>query len=289
MSITEAPVSQAHPLPTLETGAEIPPPHPHLGTLSILIPYYKALPQLLKLCDSILRTVDPSRTEILIQDDASPDCDLTQFMRFPPFKAVRNPANVGFSGTVNAAAARAQGEYLLMLNQDTEAIKPGWADAMLTLFNNPAVGIVGPKLIFPPTPDIPDGAIQSAGGLFDGGKGPFHRYLGWRNVFDWRVCKTEKVSWITGAALMISREDFMKCGGLDSATYIHGYFEDVDLCMKVRLDLGKEIWYQPDATLFHEVGSSGGNPDNFMANSRRFHERWNDKIVPDTMMVYVNY
>ena len=225
-----------------------------------------------------------------MQDDACPDYDLTQLWGFPPFKIERNAVNLGFAGTVNAAAARATGDYLVMLNQDIECIMPGWADIMLAMFNNPKVGIVGPKLIFPPRPDIPNGAIQSCGGLFDAGKGPYHRYLGWKDVNDWRVSTSQEVSWITGAALMISREDFVKCGGLDAETYPRGYFEDVDLCMKVRFSLtpNKHVFYAGDATLVHEAGSTGGNP-NFMENSRRFHRRWDDKIVPDSTMVYVNY
>lgn len=224
-----------------------------------------------------------------MQDDACPDYDLTQMWGFPPFKIERNAVNLGFAGTVNAGAARAQGDYLLMLNQDCEAIVPGWADAMLTLFANPAVGIVGPKLIFPPTPVTPQGAIQSCGGLFDGGRGPYHRYLGWTNIDDWRVSTTERVSWITGAVLMVGREDYWKVGGLDAATYIRGYFEDVDLCMRVRHDLHKEVYYCADATLTHDPGSTGGNPGDFMNNSRKFHARWDDKIVPDSPIVFVNY
>jgi GT2 family glycosyltransferase len=233
--------------------------------------------------------MDPSRTEILIQDDASPDCVLSELMHFPPVKVERNEQNMGFAHTVNRAAARAKGDYILILNQDTQATALGWADVMLRMFGNPAIGIVGPKLIFPPTPELPEGAIQSCGGLFDAGKGPYHRYLGWRNIYDWRVNKTEKVSWVTGAAIMIKREDFYQVGGLDAETFVGGYFEDTDLCMKVRFDLHKEVWYCPEAMLIHDVGSTGGNPANFQNNSRKFHERWNDKIMPDVSTVYVNY
>jgi O-antigen biosynthesis protein len=193
-------------------------------------------------------------------------------------------------------ALQAKGEYLLILNQDVRAVpiasdgdvtkrllRPGWVDAMLAVFAaTPDAGIVGPRLVFP------DGTLQSAGGQFDGGKGPFHRYLGWSNPEDRRISVTEPVAWITGAAIMIRRADFLALGGLDGDTFKGGYFEDVDLCMRVRFQLGKQVIYCADATLVHEVGSTGGNV-HFMDNSRKFHQRWDAAIEPDTQFVHVSY
>lgn len=227
-------------------------------------------------------TIDWTRTEVLCQDDASPDYDLTKLVG-PPFKVERNSENMGFIRNVNQAAKRAKGDYLCLFNQDCKPLMVGWADIMLSLFmGNPKIGIVGPKLLFP------DGSIQSCGGLFDGGRGPFHRYLGWKNADDRRVNTTEKVGWITGACLMISRADFWKCGGLDEIHYQDGYFEDVSLCMQVRHELNKQVWYCAEAVIEHSVGSTGGSRF-FLHNSLAFHRLWDDKIVPDTDNVYVNY
>jgi len=215
----------------------------------------------------------------------------------PGVKPQRNTVNLGFAGNVNMAAQRANGDYILMLNQDTRALPlpddapvvkellhPGWIDAMLRVFiERENVGIVGPRLVFP------NGAVQSVGGLYDADKGPFHRYLGWANPLDRRINVTEKVSWITGAAIMIKREDFFAVGGLDGETYRGGYFEDVALCQMVKHQLHKDIWYCAEATLVHTVASTGGNQKNFMNNSVAFHKRWNDTIEPDTNIVYVNY
>lgn len=172
----------------------------------------------------------------------------------------------------------------MILNQDTVALMPGWAGDIFRLFGVPVfnVGLVGPKLLFG------NGAIQSCGGLFDAGKGPYHRYLGWQDKDDRRVNRTEIVKWTTGAAMMLRTEDFWACGGLDES-YRRGYFEDVDLCMKVRFNLGKEIWYCAEAEFGHDPGSTGGNPEFFMANSRLFHSRWDSKIIPDTQQVFVNF
>jgi len=231
--------------------------------------------------------------EILVQDDCSPDVDPREFLG-GVFNCVRNEKNLGFAGNCNAGAARAKGEILLFLNQDTKA-RPGWIEPLLETFDNPRVGIAGPKLVID-KPVVSDGydtlrmpyeVIQSCGGLYDAGKGPYHRYLGYSADY-WAVNKLEKVSWTTGAALAIRRDVFFKVGGFDIG-YERGYFEDCALCEDVKA-LSYEIWYQPKSVFEHTVGSTGGVPPHvFKANSMRFHYKWDNFIVPDTNVIHVNY
>ncbi len=225
--------------------------------------------------------------QILVQDDCSPDFNPLELIG-PPALVERNAVNIGFAGNCNAGAARALGDILFFLNQDTVA-QPDWFDWLLVNFANEKIGIVGPKLVFPPgtDPTRPENTIQSCGGLFDGGRGPYHRYLGYA-ADDWRVNQRERVSWTTGAALAIRRELFFRVGGFDVA-YQRGYFEDVDLCMKA-VAAGYEIGYEPQSCFTHHVGSSGGiSPEVFKANSMLFHRRWDNQIVPDTGVIHVNY
>ena len=215
-----------------------------------------------------------------MQDDATPDVDLRKIIGFPPFKIERNDANMGFIRNVNQAAKRAKGDYLCLLNQDCKPIVTDWLDRMLVLATTiPNVGIVGPKLLFP------DGSIQSCGGIFDGNKNPWHRYLGWKDATDWRVNTTEQVSWVTGACILIRRDDFWKCGGLDDVHYVDGYFDDVDLCLQVRHDLHKEVWYCAESMLEHAVGSTGGSKW-FQHNLIAYHHKWDSKVTPDTPIIH---
>ena len=258
--------------------------------LSVIIPSYNNPVALITCLKALVATAakagSEGRLEILIQDDASPSFKATELIGSPISVAI-NEINLGFAGNCNVGAVRTSGDILLFLNQDTKA-RPDWFEPLMAMFDNPQVGIVGPKLIFGQNPHgKPGDSIQSCGGLYDGGKGPYHRYLGWA-ADDWRVNICERVSWTTGAALAIRRELFVKAGGFDTA-YRIGYFEDVDLCEKVKA-LGAEVWYCPEACFEHSVGSSGGvSPSVFKANSILFHNRWNDKITPDTTAIYVNY
>lgn len=249
------------------------------------------------------RAGQEQRLEILVQDDASPDLDLTEIVG-PPASVARNETNLGFAGNCNAGAARAHGDILLFLNQDTVA-RPGWFEPLMAAFDNQAVGVVGPKLVFADPAggkaltqrrkdakeeqkqEQKEDLIQSCGGLYGGNRGPFHRWIGWRSD-DWRVNVPERVSWTTGAALAIRRELFVAAGGFDPG-YVKGYFEDVDLCERAK-SLGAQVWYEPRAVFEHRVGSTGGVPaEVFRANSRRFHARWDAVIVPDTQVVMVDY
>lgn len=272
---------------TGQVGAPIPPPQPL--RLSVIVPSYNAFPSLMLCLRSLLMTAgmagQTGRLEILCQDDCS-DFDAPALV-IPPVKTERNAKNLGFAGNCNAGAARAQGDLLLFLNQDTVA-RPGWFEALMAAFNEPEIGIVGPKLVFPAnTPNGKEDSIQSCGGLFDVGRGPFHRYLGYA-ADDRRVNARERVSWTTGAALAIWRELFYQVGGFDVG-YEKGYFEDVDLAMKVR-DAGYETWYEPGAVFEHSVASTGGIPAHvFKANSTRFHAKWDAKIVPDVNFKMVDF
>lgn len=243
-----------------------------------------------------MATMAMETIEILIQDDASPEYDLTRLPLPPPIIPQRNEVNLGFAGNVNTAAYRARGEWLVILNQDTRALPyhddppiikqlltPGWLDRLLEFAESkPDAGIIAPRLLFP------NGAIQSAGGLFDVGKGPYHRMLGWTNPLDHRLTLPERVAWTTGAAIMIRKVDFDELGGFRGDIYPGGYFEDVHLCMEVVHTLKKEVWYCPHASMIHEVGSTGGSVS-FKKNALTFHKIWDDKIIPDTFVRMVEY
>lgn len=256
-----------------------------MTSISVVIPAYNHLPEVLTCLNSLQafasRQVD---IEFIVSDDCSPDYNLQALI--PPFsaKVVRNEQNLGFAGNCNAGAEHANGDVILFCNQDVFAVgqdidgKPfsqQWDIALAAAFDNPQVGVVGAKLVFP------DNKIQSAGGLFDAHCQPYHRCLGYSNHRYHEVNTPQVVSWVTGAALAIRCSLFTELGGFDTG-YVRGYFEDADLCMKAQV-AGYKVWYEPRCQLVHSVGSTGGSPY-FMQNARRFYDMWvaTKKVEPDT-------
>lgn len=232
--------------------------------LSVIIPAYNHLELVMRAYQSISATTDRALTEVLVQDDAS--TEYNGELMFPAGVCQRNSPNLGFAGNCNAGAKRAAGEVLMFFNQDALVTVPGWDRVLLDRFDStPECAIVGPTILFP------DGRVQSVGGLFDAKGQPFHNALGSRNP-DWTPIATPRpVSWVTGAALAIRRDVWNMLGGFDTI-YGRGYFEDVDLCVRAQLE-GHQIWHEPGVRLFHDVGSTGGNPS-FRKNAETFRRRW---------------
>ena len=240
--------------------------------LSVIIPAYNHLAEVMKCRTAVLHTTSRALTEVLVQDDASTEYIGPELIG--P-SCARNAENVGFGENCNAGAARARGDVIMFMNQDVWPVHYGWDARLLTFFaNNPQAGVAGPTLLFP------DGRVQSVGGLFDAAGQPFHEALGFSNP-DWEPINTPReVPWITAAVFAVRRECWQQLGGFDSA-YVRGYFEDVDFCMRAR-EAGWQVWHRPNIRMYHAVGSTGGSP-HFMQNALTFKQRWVDsgKFEPD--------
>lgn len=258
-----------------------------MTSISVLIPAYIRSPENLiglQKCLTSLQVFASKQIQMqfICGDDASPFCFLPELLSPCAVDCRRHAQNLGFSGNVNMIATLAQGDILLLCNQDIQAFaaSQNWDCAIAQAFEDQTVGIVGAKLLM----SAPDGRllIQNAGGLYDGHSQPFHRWLGYENHLLPEYSTPEPVSWTTGAFLAIRRSLFELCGGLD-VSYIGGYWEDVQLNCQVR-ELGYAVWYEPRTALIHNVGSTGGNP-HFMQNARLWKERWVDsgKVKPDVL------
>ncbi|HLU09914.1 MAG TPA: glycosyltransferase family 2 protein [Oceanobacillus sp.] len=251
--------------------------------LSIIIPAYERLDDVLKCLNSLyfLRTTD---VEFLVQDDCSPSVYFPAVIPPPLAKVERNDTNGGFAVNCNRGAARATGDVLLFCNQDVYGVpewSSGWDAALLAAFEDSSVGVVAPRLLFP------NGAVQSCGGVFDAAYQPVHRCLGYSNPHHPEVATPCEIEWSTGAALAFRRECWEQIGGFD--TNYPMYFEDVSACLSA-CERGWKVWYQPQCTLFHSVGSTGGSPM-FPMSARRFKQQWVDsgKVKAGTTLATVRY
>ena len=200
--------------------------------------------------------------EVVVVDDDSPDDTAAMLEKVGNVRVVRNAVNLGFTRACNAGIARASGEYLVLLNNDTE-VAPGWLEALVaTADSDPCVGVVGAKLIYG------NGRLQEAGGIIwsDGtganyGRGDDPGKPAYNYVRD--------VDYCSGAALLVRRELLEKLGGGLDERYAPAYYEDTDLAFAAR-SLGYRVVYQPRATVVHHEGGSHGT--DISTGIKRFQE-----------------
>jgi GT2 family glycosyltransferase/glycosyltransferase involved in cell wall biosynthesis len=246
--------------------------------VSIIIPVYNKFDLTYQCVKSIQENGARVPYEIIIADDCSRDeTILASLAFFGGTRLVRNTTNSGFVRTCNRGVDVARGEYLVFLNNDTQ-VKPGWLDELYeTLCRDPKVGIAGSKLLYP------DGRLQECGGII------WRMGDGWnwgrdQDASDPRFCYMRDSDYVSGAALMIKSSLFDEIGRFDEH-YVPAYYEDTDLCFKVR-SRGYRTVVQPASEVVHFEGASAGTSvtgsgmKRFQAiNHRKFFDRWKDTLA----------
>lgn len=246
-------------------------PKPQAPRTTIVVPVHGHLDLTARCVDAIHRTTDSVTTEIVVVDDASPD-GTASWLRGQEasgrLKSVLLPSNRGFAHACNAGAAAASGRILVFLNNDTLP-EPGWLEAMVrTLEENPSVGMVGSRLLYP------DRTIQHAGIHFHPGGMPFHVHRG-SPANDPAVLRAGAFPAVTGACIAMPADLYRKLGGFDESFRM--YVEDIDLCLKV-WDSGCEVRYCPQSVVVHLESASATDLERRDAMVReglgKLHTRW---------------
>ena len=186
--------------------------------------------------------------EIIIIDNASTDETPQMLDRLQGARIIHNNENRHFLLAVNQAAREARGEYILILNSDTQLMPGALASALNTIRAAPDIGAVGGRLI------LLDWTLQEAGSIVwrDGsclgyGRGdtPFAPMYMFRRDVDY----------CSAAFLMTSRAVWERLGGFDER-YKPAYYEDSDYCARL-WENGLRVVYDPNAVILHyEFGSS---------------------------------
>lgn len=202
--------------------------------------------------------------EIVVVDNASTDDTPELLARVAPdATVVRNTANLGFATACNQGAVAASAEVVVFLNNDTE-VSPGWLEPVLEELEDPSVGVVGSRLLFP------GGRIQHAGlGVAPGGV-LHHIHKGAPGDLE-QAARRRDLQIVTGACLAMRRPDVLELGGF-STEYRNGY-EDADLCLRVR-SRGLRVRLAGDSVVVHHEGQSLGRFDHDDANAAIFRRRW---------------
>jgi GT2 family glycosyltransferase len=214
---------------------------------SIIIPVWNGK-EYLSRCFDALRLQSYSDFEIIAVDNNSTDGSVNFIANhYPQVSLIRNPCNLGFAGGCNVGLRAAKGDILVLLNQDTR-VSPDWLSVLAGRLQNPEVGVVGCKALYP------DGqTIQHAGGWIEWPLGLAHHYgQGESDSGQWD--EPRSLDYVTGAAMAFRREILERVGFLDEGFW-PGYFEDADFCFLVR-EAGFEVKYDPKAVVIHEETTS---------------------------------
>ena len=243
--------------------------YPVIGNplVSIIIPT-KDGKNVLKTCiDSIYEKSTYRNFEIVIADNNSEKEETFQY--FEQLKKEHDNISVikvstpfNFSLINNRAIAQSHGDYVIMLNNDTEIITPNWLEKMIGYAQMEKCGSVGVKLYYG------DGTIQHGGVITGKGGGFAHRY--YRKPHDEKgylhtMETVNDVACCTAACLMIPRKKFDEVGGMNEELTVQ--FNDVDLGLKL-YEHGYFNVFMPDVELFHYESKSRGIDKNKEAVDR---------------------
>jgi GT2 family glycosyltransferase/glycosyltransferase involved in cell wall biosynthesis len=234
--------------------------------LSILIPAFNQVAFTTRCLDALESDLD-HHSEVVLIDDGSTDSTPALAER-RSLRYLRLSGRQGFAAAINHGAAAARGEALLLLNNDTIP-QSGWLPAMRAALDEPTVGVVGARLIYPGT-----NLIQHAGMALGAGGIPYHVHR-YTDAGAPHVTRRRPFACVTGACLLVRRHLFETLGGLDER--FRNGCEDVDLCLAVG-ERGYLCLYEPEAVVLHYEGVSEGRFDHAGANLERLREKWGERM-----------
>jgi hypothetical protein len=230
--------------------------------LSVIIVNWNVRPLLERCLASVTESAQRGglNCELIVVDNASTDGSPDMVRRlFPTVELICSDANLGFARANNLGASRAGGRYLLFLNPDTEVVGDALPTMVAYMDQHPAVGLLGPKLLFP------DGRVQPSRRRFPTLATAFlestvvqqwfpqNRTLDRYYVRDRSDDVEQDVDWVVGACMLIRREAWDEIGPLDERFFM--YSEELDWCRRLK-SAGWRVVYLPSATVVHYEGQS---------------------------------
>ena len=215
---------------------------------SVVIVGWRSAPHLLR-CLRSLATNRPveSFEVVVVLNEPSEELVASLESDIDGILLLRSRVNLGYARACNWGVAKARGEYVALLNDDTE-VDAGWLDSLIhTIEAGRGIGAVGSRLL------NPDGSLQEGGSLIwsDGStSGVRPSNVTHSDRLDW----AREVDYCSAASLLVRRTTWEQVGGLEEG-YFPAYYEDVDFCLKLK-ELGLRIWYQPLSVVYHEMSAS---------------------------------
>lgn len=227
--------------------------------VSIIIPNKDHLTDLKRCIDSILDKSTYENYDIIVVENNSVTDEIfayyEEIKKHPRIQVVTYEGEFNYSKINNYGAQFAQGEYLMLLNNDTQIITVNWIEEMMMYGQREDVGVVGAKLYYE------DMTIQHAGIVVGLGAhrtaGHTHYKVNKENVgYMGKLCYAQDVSAVTGACMLVKKALYDELGGLSEEFAVA--LNDVDFCLRVR-EKGLLVVFTPFAELYHFESKSRGS------------------------------
>lgn len=228
--------------------------------VSVIIPNKDHTDDLDKCLNSLIGKQSYDNYEIIIVENNSTDAETFEYYKSLESKhdCVRilyYEGEFNFSRINNFAAKQAKGEYLLLLNNDTEMLDKDCLKELVGVGLRPEVGAVGARLLYS------DGVMQHAGVIIGLSGVAGHAFVGEPGEnpgYFARAVIAQNYSAVTAACLLVRKSVYEEVGGFEEELRVD--FNDVDFCLKIR-DKGWLIVYNPAARLYHYESKSRGMSD----------------------------
>jgi GT2 family glycosyltransferase len=232
-------------------------------SLAIVIVSYNVRGELDACLQSLLGATHPFATELVVVDNGSTDGTVPFIReRWPTVRVIEAPGNVGFSRANNLGIRATSSEFVLLLNPDTIVQAGAIQSLMGALASRGDAAAAGPRLVDRDgVPELSFGwSIGPLGELRQKVVGGLHHrgVSAIRALVERWTREPGPRQWVSGACILIRREDLQAVGLLDERFFM--YTEDVDLCMSLRRR-GRTVLFVPDAEVVHLRGASASrNP-----------------------------
>lgn len=227
--------------------------------LAVILVNYNGKQYNVTCIESLLRQRSGCEIKIVIVDNASQD-DSMQIIQEcfggdSRIETILLDDNYGFSYANNIGIRRAKewgADYVLLLNNDTE-VREGLLSELLACAARHPNSMIAPKIYYSDHRNV----IWSAGGAVS----PIIRkvrHIGLDQEDKGQFERECRIGFATGCCLLLPREVIERAGFLDERFFL--YYEDTEYCFRLRT-MGIEIWYCPQAVVYHKVGASSKGAD----------------------------
>lgn len=252
--------------------------------VSIVIPNKDHIEDLKRCIESVLKKSTYDNYEIIVVENNSVTEEIFAYYKkiqeYPNIRVITYEGDFNYSRINNLGVSQAQGEYILLLNNDTQVITLDWIEEMLMYAQRDDVGAVGAKLYYE------DRTIQHAGVVLGLGQhrtaGHSHYCVSSNNLgYMGRLCYAQNVMAVTGACLMMRKAVYDRLGGLDENFAVS--LNDVDLCVRA-WKAGYVNVFTPFAELYHFESVSRGLDDQgeraerYNKESEAFRRKWKEVL-----------